>query len=239
MKTVKSLKLRNGVDSDRLSDAVYETVLVLIIEGKLAPGMIVSELELSRKLNVSRTPVHDALKQLAKDGLVTQKANKRAVVAGFTADDVFDIFEMRKLLETEAARRAATRIDRLDLTRLRDTANRISKAVNKPDWIGQWTEFDELFHKTIAEASGSLRLALDIARYRMLHRAFNRHSTTGDVLGQALAEHLRILEALESRDAKAAAAEMRAHIHEWQTYFVGQFKRKANASVIERRLKIV
>jgi len=227
MKKAKSFKLRNGAESDRLSDAVYETVLVLIIDGKLAPGAIVSELELSRQLNVSRTPVHDALKQLAKDGLVTQKANRRAAIAGFTADDVFDIFEMRKLLETEAARRAATRIDRLALTTLRTAADRIAKAVNKPDWVAQWTEFDELFHKTIAEASDSRRLALDIARYRMLHRAFNRHSTTGDVLPQALAEHLRILEALERRDARKAAAEMYAHIHEWQNYFVSQFKRKA------------
>ncbi len=230
MKLGKSLRLRNGAESDRLSDAVYETVLVLIIEGRLTPGTILSELELSRQLKVSRTPVHDALKQLAKDGLITQQANKRAAVAGFTADDVFDIFEMRKLLETEAARRAATRIDRVALTNLRDAATRISKRINKPDWVERWAEFDEVFHKTIAEASGSRRLALDIARYRMLHRAFNRHGTTGDVLPQALAEHNRILDALERRDGKKSAAEMSAHVHEWQTYFVNQFKRNSNAS---------
>lgn len=60
----------------------------------------------------------------------------------------------------------------------------------------------------------------------MFHRAFNRHSTTGDVLRQALAEHTRILEALESRDGKRAAAEMAAHVHEWQVYYVNQFKRQ-------------
>lgn len=207
----------------RLSDLAYEKLVELILSGLLAPGSVLSELELSRHLKISRTPIHDALRQLAKDGLVEQKANRRAVVAAFTAADVFDIFEMRKLLESDAARRAALKIDRMALAKLREAADAMAAAVKKPNAIVRWADFDDLFHTTIASASGSVQLAQDIARYRMLHRSFNRLRTTLDVARQALGEHLRILKALGQRDAEWAASEMGAHIHEWQAYFVNHF----------------
>ena len=90
-----SLRLADSEDTGRLSDSVYETLLAAILAGQLLPGSVVSEVALARQLNVSRTPVHDALRQLAKDGLLKQRANHRAVVAQFSREDVFDIFEMR------------------------------------------------------------------------------------------------------------------------------------------------
>lgn len=219
------LRLADTDDSARLSDSVYGSLLQAISAGKLAPGTIVSELALARQLAVSRTPVHDALRQLAKDGLVKQQANRRAVVANFSREDLRDIFDMRKLLESEAARRAATCIDRPTLTRLRAAAEALGKNQKKPDWLERWADFDEDFHATIARASGSPRLCQDIVRYRLLHRAFNQLTTTVAVLQQALEEHGRIIEALEKRDPKEAAREMANHIQEWQTYFVNHFPR--------------
>lgn len=209
----------------RLSDAVYETLLDAILSGRMETGRVISEVSLAQQLKVSRTPVHDALRQLAKDGLVRQEANRRAVVAKFTADDVYDVFEMRKLLESEAARRAATRMDRPSRSELRDTLEGLANELTDPGWIARWADFDDQFHATIAQASGSLRLAQDISRYRMLHRGFNRLSTTVDVLQQALREHRMILDALDARDPIAAAAAMIEHLQEWQAYFTRQFQR--------------
>lgn len=211
----------------RLSDAVYETLLEAILSGSLPTGAVVSELSLSKKLQVSRTPVHDALKQLEKDDLIQQKANHRAVVASFTADDVFDVFEMRILLEGEAARRAATRMDAKNLTELRTVIAQLSADLEDPGWIARWTDFDEQFHAAIAQASGSLRLARDISRYRMLHRGMNKLSTTVAVLQQAMTEHARILDALEARNPKTAESAMVDHLRQWQAYFVRQFNRPA------------
>src|SRR5580698_6468029 len=115
-----TLALPGRIERTRLSDAVYETLLEAIISGKLASGSIVSEVSLAKQLEVSRTPVHDALRQLAKDGLVEQRAGRRAIITTFSKEDVFDIFEMRKLLEGEAARRAAPRMDRATIARLRN-----------------------------------------------------------------------------------------------------------------------
>lgn len=215
--------LQDTDESGRLSDSVYQALLESIIARRLAPGTIVSEVALARQLKVSRTPVHDALRQLAKDGLVQQRANHRAVIATFSREDLRDIFDMRKLLEGEAARLAATRIDRPNLARLRVAADALAQGQKKPDWLERWADFDEDFHATIAQSAGSPRLYQDIVRYRLLHRAFNTLTTTVEVLQQALEEHVRILDALEKRDAKEAARQMVSHIQEWQTYFVNHF----------------
>lgn len=219
----KALTLLDTDESGRLSDSVYQALLESIIARRLAPGTIVSEVALARQLKVSRTPVHDALRQLAKDGLVQQRANHRAVIATFSREDLRDIFDMRKLLEGEAARLAATRIDRPNLARLRVAADALSRGQKKPDWLERWADFDEDFHASIAQSAGSPRLYQDIVRYRLLHRAFNTLTTTVEVLQQALEEHVRILDALEKRDAKEAARQMVSHIQEWQTYFVNHF----------------
>ncbi len=207
-------------DRTRLSDAVYERLLEAILSGRLAPGTPVSEVALARQLDVSRTPVHDALRQLAKEGLVEQKANHRAVICRFSPADIQDIFEMRKLLEGEAARRAATRIDRPTLARLRSEAENLKATRDDPDWLFRWADFDETFHDAIARSCGSPRLWQDISRYRLLHRGINRLAATVECLQQALEEHLQILDALEKRDSEQAGRMMVGHVAEWQTYFV-------------------
>jgi GntR family transcriptional regulator, rspAB operon transcriptional repressor len=210
-------------DAVRLADSVYMTLLEAILSGRLTPGMVVSELALSRELKVSRTPVHDALRQLGKDGLVQQETRRRAMIVAVSREDVQDIFEMRRLLETEAARRAATRMDRQTLAQLRAMADELAQGKRDRAWMQRWADFDEQCHATIARASGSARLASDIARYRLLHRGLNQIATTVEVLEQAFEEHLRILEALDRRDSKAAAHAMEEHIREWQAYFVNHF----------------
>lgn len=221
-----SLKIQGRVERARLSDAVYETLLEGIVSGKLAPGAVVSELALAKQLNVSRTPVHDGLRQLAKDGLVEQRAGRRAVIASFSQDDLYDIFEIRMLLEGEAARRSATRIDPATIARLRSTGAMLAADADQADYLTRWADFDEAFHEAIAEASGSPRLAQDIQRYRLLHRGFNKLATKAEDLKEALAEHFRILDAFEKRDADLAAKSMVDHIRKWQAYFVKLFPRK-------------
>ncbi len=207
----------------RLSDTVYQHLLEDILEGRLAPGTILSEVALARDLEVSRTPVHDALRQLEKDGLIEQEANRRATVVTISKEDVQDIFEMRKILESEAARRAANLIDRQSLTRLRGIADTLAATRDRPDWVARWTDYDDEFHDTIARTCGSIRLCQDISRYRLLHRFFNRTATTFEDLQQALVEHQVILKALEAADRDASARAMFQHIEAWQKYFVNHF----------------
>jgi DNA-binding GntR family transcriptional regulator len=223
---IAPLTMPGRIERTRLSDSVYETLLEAIISGKLASGSIVSEVSLAKQLDVSRTPVHDALRQLAKDGLVEQRAGRRAIITTFSKEDVFDIFEMRKLLEGEAARRAATCMDRATTTRLRGVGADLKTNTDTTDYLERWADFDEEFHEEIAKASGSTRLYQDIVRYRLLHRGFNKLTTTIAGLQNALDEHFQILDALEQRNGELASKRMIEHIREWQAYFVDHFPRK-------------
>ena len=214
-----------SIERATLSDKVYETLLEAIVSGRLPPDAELSVVALAKELDVSRTPVHDALRQLAHDGLVEQEVNRKGRVASFTRDDVFEIFEMRKLLEGTAAELAATRLEDRALAQLRSVANRLSDTREDVDWMQRWIDYDEQFHDVIANASGNRRLWMDIARYRLLHRGFNQMSTNVNVLQQALAEHIEILDALEKREPKESASAMVSHIETWQVFFVKHFPR--------------
>jgi DNA-binding GntR family transcriptional regulator len=206
--------------NESLSEIVYQRLLEAILTSKYPQDAVLSELGLARELQVSRTPVHDALRQLAKDGLVVRQRNCRARVAGLTSDDVYEVFEMRKLLEGPAAELAAARMDARQLLPLQASAAELQDSIRGREWTARWAEFDDQFHSTIATASGNRRLAQDIHRYRLLHKGFNRMATEPEGLQQALAEHLSILAALAARDGRLARERMVAHIAAWQTHFI-------------------
>ncbi len=204
----------------RLSELVYQSLLEAILSGQLAAGHPVSELAVARQLDVSRTPVHEAIGQLIKDGLVQQEANCRPVVASFTSADISDIFDMRLLLEPAAAAGAAEQMDRVTLKELSDECDQLRSERKSPDFVKRWAEHDHHFHSAIAAACGSPRLEQDILRYRRLHRGINCLFNTASGLNSAVSEHAKILKSLKRRDGESAALAMAEHIREWKTFFV-------------------
>src|SRR5579871_4312007 len=100
-------QMKTPISRTSLAESVYQHILEAILSGRLASGTEMSEVALAAELGVSRTPVHEALRRLAADGLVDSLAHRQARVATFTRQDVVDIYEMRGVLETAAAERAA------------------------------------------------------------------------------------------------------------------------------------
>lgn len=96
----------------RAGERAYATLFDEIQTGLLAPGTVLAEVEQATRLGVSRTPLREALRRLASDGLVAQTSPRVTVVAGIDADDIRALFEVRRTLEAEAARLAAVRGDR-------------------------------------------------------------------------------------------------------------------------------
>jgi len=205
------------------ADQVYERLLSGIAGGLLARGDVLSEVAIAKQLQVSRTPVHDAIRKLAEDGLVQRKNNRRARVTNFTRDDIFDIYEIRKYLEGPAARSAAGRMDQRDLLPLRSFAHQLQHARRDAQWVDRWIEYDELFHSEIARCCGNSRLQAAIARYRRLHRGINEMSVSLDNFEIAFGEHQKILQALEDRNGQAAHTAMVDHLTTWQNYYMQHF----------------
>ena len=195
-----------------LADAVYETIMEGILGGHYASGVEVTEVALAAELGVSRTPVHEALKRLAVDGLVEPMTNRQSRVVQLSAPQVREIYEMRLLLEPAAAERAAERLSPGHVEALRASARGLAASTGRPNWALHAIEFDNRFHDTVAEACGNARLRTEIAKYRRLVRAFCRATGSPENLQQAFAENLEILDALEKGDAVAAHWAMSAHI---------------------------
>ncbi len=209
----------NPDENSRLSERVYAVLVDKIVRGDLPPGKKVSELAIAKHLQVSRTPVHDAVRDLIKDGLVEQRENARPVIAEFTATKVLDLFFMRSLLESQAARLAATQMDREMLGELRCHGEALKGNLTAEQLHEKWIEFEKLFHGHIAEASWNRFLYQDILRYRTIHEVLIRHFIKEGNIEQGLDEHLKILDAIEAHDGDTAAQLMAEHITEWKTYF--------------------
>lgn len=195
-----------------LADSVYQSVLEAILSGTLAPGAELSEVALAAELGVSRTPVHVALKRLVLDGLAEPMTNRQARVVRLGPDEIRDIYEMRIILESVAAERAATRLSTEGREALRESATALVAAAGSANWPARAIDFDIRFHDALAAACGNERLRAEIAKYRRLVRAFCRSSGSHENLTRAFQEHLEILDAVEARDGVRARRAMADHI---------------------------
>ncbi|MEU8002434.1 GntR family transcriptional regulator [Catellatospora sp. NPDC049111] len=197
-----------------LTDDVYESLKTLIMEHAIAPGERVSIDGLARTLEVSPTPVREALARLESDGLVRKRAMSGYTTTPLLTRTEFDeLFEMRLLLEPAAARRAATYADAEQRRRVREEAA-ATAAVEAGDGYrnhAAFTALDARFHDLVAEVSGSGLLRESIIRLHShlhLHRIYFPSAGTGDTVG----EHKRIATAIAKGDADAAADAMRRHL---------------------------
>ena len=215
------LELPEGEEGEPLPGLVYRAIVDAMFRGELRSGEVVSELSLARKLGVSRTPVHIAIRDLAHDGLIVQASGQRPTIAAMSTADLREIFEMRILLEGEAAFRAAGMMDRPTITALKQGKTELLKT--RKNLLERWTRYDDDFHEAIARGSGHRRLCSDILRYRNIHYALNSVRMREDLVPQALAEHEAILSAIDERDGARAREAMTAHLREWQAYYVNAF----------------
>lgn len=198
-----------------LADQVYELIKAMVMDHKITPGSRMSIEGLARELEVSPTPVREALARLESDGLVTKRS-----LAGYratdllTVDGVIDLFEMRLLLEPRAAALAAEHAADIQL----DTMEGTLEGMREHPVTGQgypvyrkFAGLDQEFHDLLATASGRPLLADAIHRLHAHLHMFRLNSAPGTG-EQTVAEHDRILRAVLRRQPGRAAEAMTAHL---------------------------
>lgn len=195
-----------------LVEEAYGAILDNILSGAYPSGSIVSEVSLAKDLNVSRTPIRQALTRLAKEGLIEHRAGRQPRIAHFSREDVIEIYDMRLLLETAATQRAARRMDPHVLADLIRDADELAAQTDGPDWAKKALDFDQRFHDAVAAASGNRRLRQEIAKYRLLVRAFCRMTGSSENLREALREHQAVLKALAEKHPTSAGQAMAHHV---------------------------
>jgi DNA-binding GntR family transcriptional regulator len=202
-----------------LADRVYELVKAMVMDHEIAPGARISIDGLARELDVSPTPVREALARLESEGLVT----KRSLV-GYRATELLgaaalvDLFEMRLLLEPRAASLAAANASDRHLDRLEVIVEEMrAHPVTGPGSADypRFAALDQEFHDVLAAAADRPLLA-DAIRRLHAHLHMFRLRNAPDAGGPTVAEHERILRAVLRRTPERAAEAMVAHLRSSQ-----------------------
>lgn len=195
---------------------VYEAIRNWILDGTFPLDSRLVEADLAAQLTVSRTPVREALRRLASEGLVTFQPNHGARVAGWSAAELGDIFELRAQLESHGARLAAGRVSEDDLASLRAAAGRMAALIAAGPREQDFREIalaNNEFHLGVLRAAGNQRLfsvLSSLVYVPIVQRTFA--SYTPEALRRSVAHHAECLAALTLRDGLWAQSVMRAHI---------------------------
>ncbi len=212
----------------RASDRAYAMIRDMILSGDLLSGAKIGEEALAEQCGVSRTPIREALSRLEAELLIRRSDTQRSFVADWSLEDVEEMFELRGLLESRAARRAASRISWSQIARLKTHHAAIGEAIyaHAPDTPG-FVENNHHFHGVILEASASAQLTNMLARIverPIVHRTAQNYSF--DDLKRSHRQHGELLAAFEQHDPAWAEAVMVSHIrrafHAYANAHIGQ-----------------
>ena len=193
--------------------ALYEEVAELlrqrIFARELEAGSWIDELRIAEALGISRTPLREALKVLAAEGLVTMKVRRGAYVTEVSEKDLRDVYHLLSLLESDAARVVAIRATEAQLAEIVASQTALAAAVDDRD---RFFEINENFHMlllAIADNRWRDQMVADLRKVMKLNR---HHSLFKEGrLAQSLAEHEGIVQALLAREPELAAQRMAAH----------------------------
>ncbi|MEV5609701.1 GntR family transcriptional regulator [Streptomyces sp. NPDC052225] len=196
-----------------LADRAYEELKGAVLANRLRPGDALSVPALAVQMNISRSPVREAVQRLIHDGLATHVPHKGAVVATVDVEDVRQLYVVREVMEGLAARLATERLDASRVAELRDLLERHEREVGTGVDERTHIEMDMAYHRTIREVAGNAHLtaALDTIQGKA-HLALHQLWRGQEAPRLAVAEHRRIFEAMTSGDPDAADLAARDHI---------------------------
>lgn len=193
--------------------ALYEEVAELlrqrIFRHELEPGSWIDELKIAEEIGISRTPLREALKVLAAEGLVTMKVRRGAYVTEVSEKDLRDVYHLLSLLESDAAGVVATSATPEQLHELEHLHADLAAAAHERE---RFFTLNERIHMRLLEMAGNRWRGQMVADLRKVMK-LNRHNSLlkQGRIEDSLAEHEAILAALRARDAAVTVRAMRAH----------------------------
>jgi len=193
--------------------ALYQEVAELlrqrIFKRELEPGSWIDEMKIAEEFGISRTPLREALKVLAAEGLVTMKVRRGAYVTEVSEKDLSDVYHLLSLLESDAAGVVAQRATDEQLKELQTLHKELETATGNRD---KFFALNERFHMRLLEIAGNRwrdQMVADLRKVMKLNRQ-NSLLKAGRVK-ESMLEHRAIMEALVRRDTKAAVKKMQEH----------------------------
>jgi DNA-binding GntR family transcriptional regulator len=197
----------------RRSEQLREALAEQIATGAYVPGQRLDEAQLAARFGASRTPLREALIQLAADGLIEIRPRRGAVVRALEPQRLVEMFEVMAELEAMCARLAARRISPTQLAQLRAAHQRCAVLSDQADDLDAYYHANQEFHFALYEASQNQFLCDEA---KALHRKLGVYRRlqlrVRDRVNSSFREHAAVLDALQLGDGERAATEVRAHV---------------------------
>jgi DNA-binding GntR family transcriptional regulator len=195
-----------------LYEDVAERLRAQIFNRELEPGAWIDEQQITLAYGISRTPLREALKVLAAEGLVTMKPRRGAYVAEMSQDDVTQVYRLLALLESDAAAEAAERATDAQLAALQALHDRLEKQTRQRD---AFFAANEQFHLALLDTAGNRWRTQIVADLRKVMKLSRHHSLFRQGrIAESLQEHRALMAALAARDAKRSRQLVLAHFHQ-------------------------
>jgi len=199
-------------DYELLNQKVYKILKLKIIKGKIKPGSKLSEVEVSKELGVSRTPVREALHKLAAEGFVKKNPNQGVTVNVISLKDTLEILQIRAVLEGLATRLAVNKISIKEIKELEKILEQMISSIKNKD-KNSFVKVDRQFEDLILNACGNIQLKrtynnLNDYSYKFRIKSLNIPGR----FESSLKEHLNIVEALKKRDSEQSERLARLHV---------------------------
>ncbi len=201
------------LSKSKLQNRAYHELRRLITSGEFPPGSFLSERQLAARLQMSKTPVHVALKRLEAEGFVTISAQQGIVVKGMSVDDIVDHYELREALESWVVRRLARHLKPDQRLLLEDNLAQQHRALAERDML-QLMALDEQMHFMMGSFLNNAEITRTMERLRdKVHQVILRVTETDRTRPEeSVAEHEAILKAIVAGDADTAATLMVEHL---------------------------
>lgn len=203
-----------------LREWAYTRVREMIVSGELAPGSVIHEGDLCERLDISKSPLREALRQLHQEGLIDTVSNKGSRVATLSEQDIDEIYQLRSYIEAMAVRLACDKRTEADISALREGIRTLDAIKSSGD-LRAIAEQDIRFHLHLAQIGGNRRLIRiqENLQTEMLRLVMRQFVDWGDAAeSDAVRRHTAIVDAIEANDPDAAEREMRAHIAQGQEF---------------------
>jgi len=195
-----------------LRERVAESLRAALVSGRMVPGTTYSIPALAEQFGVSATPVREAMLDLVNEGIMSAVPNKGFRVVELSDAELDQITELRRLLEVPTVGDLAGAIDRAAVRRLRALADAVSDAARRGDVVA-YVEADRELHLALLAEAGNPRLVEIVGRLRDQSRLYGLEQLAAEgVLVDSAAEHMRLIDALESGDRRAAERVMAHHL---------------------------
>ena len=193
-----------------LSQSVHDRLRGMILSGELPSGTPLQEKIFAEKLGVSRTPVREAVARLTSEGLVTRNGGGAPTVSRISIAEIMEILHVRRLLESETARQAASvNFPPEPFLALRTQLNHYLQG-DRPS-VADYAQFDEELHVLIAKTAGSNLLTELVKGLKLKTRIFDKGSIP-ERFEPGCHEHIAIIDAILARNPDRAEAAMRSHL---------------------------